>query len=162
MAEAEEPTTGTRGFFQPKLSNGSWSTIEGVNCNTCDVGMPGRDGEFYEESAWSYSWFVPHDYARVIGLVGGAEEWVKRLGISYFGGADEIHFLIMGLLMLGMSLGCYKLCCIIMLVNLRNQSCALENLSGRRLILVLMVYLGTMTLVPVHPALLNQDRWEHI
>jgi hypothetical protein len=148
MAEAEEPVTGTRGFFQPKWSNGSWSTIEGVDCTTCAVGIPGRDKEFYEESAWSYSWFVPHDYAKVIGLVGGAEEWVKRLGISLFGGADEIRFLILGLLMLGMNLGCYRLYCIIMLGNLRNQLRVLEDSLVRRLTLVHMVYLGTMTLVP--------------
>lgn len=82
MKEAREPKTGMTGFFQPKYANGSWATIHtGQNCKTCLVGFAGNDGEFYEESAWSYSWFVPHDYAKVINLVGGPEKFVERLGI---------------------------------------------------------------------------------
>ena len=40
------------------------------------------DGEFYEESAWSFSWFVPHDYAALIDLIGGKDKFINRLGIS--------------------------------------------------------------------------------
>jgi len=87
MAEATEPTTGITGFFQPKYSNGTWALRTGSNglgdeCDTCLVATPGRDGEFYEESAWSYSWFVPHDYAQLIQLVGGPENFTDRLGTS--------------------------------------------------------------------------------
>ena len=47
------------------------------------MGLPGKDGEFYEESAWSYSWFVPHDYAAVVELVGGRERFVERLDVFF-------------------------------------------------------------------------------
>jgi putative alpha-1,2-mannosidase len=70
---ALEPRTGLRGFFAGRNRNGSWVTG--------DVAAAGRDGEFYEESAWSYSWFVPHDYAGLIALVGGEEKFVERLGM---------------------------------------------------------------------------------
>ena len=53
----------------------------GEGCTTCFVALPGKDGEFYEESAWSFSWFVPHDYAALIELVGGKEHFTRRLGI---------------------------------------------------------------------------------
>jgi putative alpha-1,2-mannosidase len=84
MAEAQEPLTGERGFFQPRWRNGSWATKSGRGCRTCFVGVPGKDGEFYEESAWSYSWFVPHDYAAVIQLVGGKQNFTDRLGLHTF------------------------------------------------------------------------------
>jgi putative alpha-1,2-mannosidase len=80
MKEAVEPTTGLTGFFQGKYSNGSWAIHSREGCTTCTVGHAGPDGEFYEESAWSYSWFVPHDYAKLIELVGGRDSFVKRLG----------------------------------------------------------------------------------
>jgi putative alpha-1,2-mannosidase len=86
MSTAIEPTTKLTGFFQPKFANGSWVPYMGMglNCTTCAVGLPGKDGEFYEESAWSYSWFVPHDYAKLIDLVGGRDFFVQRLGIVPF------------------------------------------------------------------------------
>ena len=84
MAEASEPLTGQSGFFQPRYSNGTWAVLSGRDCRTCLVGVAGKDGEFYEESAWSYSWFVPHDYAALIDLVGGKENFTHRLGISLF------------------------------------------------------------------------------
>lgn len=82
MSEAVEYATGVTGFFHGKYANGTWATSPGVDCLTCEVGLPGKDGEFYEESAWSYSWFVPHDYAQVIELVGGKQKFVERLGNS--------------------------------------------------------------------------------
>lgn len=80
---ATERRTGLKGFFQPKWANGSWVDRSGEKCETCLVGIHG-DGEFYEETAWSYSWFVPHDYARVIELVGGWAKFVERLGCLYY------------------------------------------------------------------------------
>jgi putative alpha-1,2-mannosidase len=84
MNEAVEPKTGLTGFFQGRYANGTWVTHPGQDCKTCWVGIRGKDGEFYEESAWSYSWFVPHDYAQVIKLVGGKEKFVERLGNHCF------------------------------------------------------------------------------
>lgn len=82
MKDAEEPTTGLKGFFQSRYANGSWVLRPGDGCTTCLVGIAGKDGEFYEESAWSFSWYVPHDYAALIELVGGKDSFVKRLGTS--------------------------------------------------------------------------------
>lgn len=81
MKNAVEPKTGITGFFQGRHSNGSWVVHSGLDCTTCTVAQAGPDGEFYEESAWSYSWFVPHDYAKLVDLVGGRENFTKRLGI---------------------------------------------------------------------------------
>jgi len=81
MKDAVEPKTGITGFFQGRRSNGSWVVHSGLDCTTCTVAQAGPDGEFYEESAWSYSWFVPHDYAKLVDLVGGRENFTKRLGI---------------------------------------------------------------------------------
>ena len=78
--DAVEPATKIHGFFQPRYSNGSWASLPGVNCETCYIGKAGPDHEFYEESAWSYSWFVPHDYAKLIELVGGPKNFTDRLG----------------------------------------------------------------------------------
>ena len=82
MKEAVEPKTGLTGFFHGKYANGTWATNPRKDCLTCEVGFSGKDREFYEESAWSYSWFVPHDYAQVIQLVGGRKKFVERLGTS--------------------------------------------------------------------------------
>ena len=82
MKEAVEPKTGLTGFFQGKYANGTWATKPGRDCLTCKVGI-GGDREFYEESAWSYSWFVPHDYAQVIQFVGGRQKFIERLGTSF-------------------------------------------------------------------------------
>lgn len=80
MADLKEPKTNITGFFQAKTRDGNWSVPLG-RCNEtgCVVGQRGSDPEFYEESAWSYSWFVPHDYAALVELVGGREKFVDRL-----------------------------------------------------------------------------------
>ena len=78
---AVEPRTGVSGFFQGRFTNGSWATNPlGDKCTTCFIGLSGKDSQFYEESAWTYSWFVPHDNAQLIELVGGKEQFVEKLG----------------------------------------------------------------------------------
>jgi putative alpha-1,2-mannosidase len=81
MADAVEPRTGVSGFFQGRFANGSWVTNPiGDQCTTCYIGLPDQDGQFYEDSAWTYSWFVPQDYAQLIEFVGGKEKLVEKLG----------------------------------------------------------------------------------
>ena len=82
MEDAVEPRTGVSGFFQGRFANGSWATNPlGDKCTTCLIGLRGNvDKQFYEESAWTYSWFVPHDYAQLIALIGGKEKFIERLG----------------------------------------------------------------------------------
>ena len=81
MEDAVEPRTGVSGFFQGRFANGSWLTNRlGDKCTTCFIGIPGKDKHFYEDSGWTYSWFVPHDNALLIGLIGGKEKFVAKLG----------------------------------------------------------------------------------
>jgi putative alpha-1,2-mannosidase len=81
-ADAVEPRTGLSGFFQGRFFNGSWATNPIANhCTTCLIGILGNvDHQFYEDSAWTYSWFVPHDNAGLIELIGGKEAFIERLG----------------------------------------------------------------------------------
>jgi putative alpha-1,2-mannosidase len=39
----------------------------------------GKGGEFYEESSWIYSFSAPQDQIKLIELMGGPEQYVKRL-----------------------------------------------------------------------------------
>lgn len=38
-----------------------------------------KGGEFYEESSWIYSFSAPQDQIKLIELMGGPEQYVKRL-----------------------------------------------------------------------------------
>jgi putative alpha-1,2-mannosidase len=81
MENAVEPRTGVSGFLQGRFANGSWVTNPlGDKCTTCFIGIPGKDPQFYEDSGWTYNWFVPHDNAQIIELIGGKEKFVERLG----------------------------------------------------------------------------------
>jgi putative alpha-1,2-mannosidase len=40
-------------------------------------------GEFYEESSWAYSFFIPQDQQGLIDMVGGPTEFISRLD-TYF------------------------------------------------------------------------------
>jgi len=46
---------------------------------TTSASPGGVDRCFYEGSSWIYSYFVPHDFARLIELSGGSKAYCKRL-----------------------------------------------------------------------------------
>lgn len=95
--------TGFTGFFQPKHLNQTWGFQDPLYCSNIDTN-PGRvcslqntASETYESSIWEYSFYVPHDMARLVTTLGGPEHFVRRLdylhdtNITYIG--NEPSFL---------------------------------------------------------------------
>jgi putative alpha-1,2-mannosidase len=66
------------GFMQKRFPNGTFAIVDPVACSAQD---PDQNREcslqsdntvgFYESSSWEYSWFVQHDMAYLITLMGG-------------------------------------------------------------------------------------------
>ena len=52
-------------FIPPGTTGGSWTS------------------PFYEGSSWTYSYYMPHDFDRLIELMGGREAFVKRLEYGF-------------------------------------------------------------------------------
>lgn len=89
--------TGFVGFFQPKFLNETWGYQDPLKCSNIDTNPDSvcslqNDGsETFESSIWEYSFFVPHDQARLISTFGGPKAFVRRLnylhdqGITYIG-----------------------------------------------------------------------------
>lgn len=89
--------TGFVGFFQPKFLNQTWGFQDPLYCSNIDTNpnsvcsLQNNAGETFESSIWEYSFFVPHDQARLISTFGGPSQFVRRLdylhdrGITYIG-----------------------------------------------------------------------------
>ncbi|KAJ5635868.1 secreted glycosidase [Penicillium longicatenatum] len=87
--------TGFVGFFQPKYLNGTWGYQDPLKCsnmdNTSICSLQNTGAETFESSIWEYQFFVPHDMAALIPLLGGPSSFVKRLdylhekNITYIG-----------------------------------------------------------------------------
>ncbi|KAJ6112890.1 Alpha-1-2-mannosidase [Penicillium capsulatum] len=88
--------TGFKGFFQPRYLNGTWGYQDPLKCSNIDnsgsiCSLQNTAGETFESSIWEYQFFVPHDMAALITLLGGPDSFVKRLdylhdkGITYIG-----------------------------------------------------------------------------
>jgi predicted alpha-1,2-mannosidase len=60
------------GFMRGKLTNGTWFTP--FNPTTTETGE-----QYYEGHAWTWSWFVPHDGAGLISLLGGDAAFNTKL-----------------------------------------------------------------------------------
>lgn len=56
---------GTFTNMQPKEYGGSWQS------------------PFYEASTWTYSYYVPHDFDKLIELMGGKEKFIERLSYGF-------------------------------------------------------------------------------
>ncbi|KIP11580.1 glycoside hydrolase family 92 protein [Phlebiopsis gigantea 11061_1 CR5-6] len=76
---------GFKGFMQKRFANGTFTFTDPVACSpidnvsrSCSLQDDNVVG-FYESSSWEYSWFVPHDTAHLIELMGGNETFVNRL-----------------------------------------------------------------------------------
>ncbi|KAJ5689886.1 secreted glycosidase [Penicillium macrosclerotiorum] len=94
--------TGFIGFFQPKYLNGTWGSQDPLKCSNIDnsgsiCSLQNTAGETFESSIWEYQFFVPHDMAALITLLGGPASFVRRLDylhdrkITYIG--NEPSFL---------------------------------------------------------------------
>ncbi|RWA04768.1 hypothetical protein EKO27_g10339 [Xylaria grammica] len=88
------------GFLQPRFTNGTFSEQTARLCSPVyeqHVCYFDTHHSTYEGSPWLYSFYVPQDMASLVNLMGGAEDFVKRLdyfhssGIMYMG--NEPNFL---------------------------------------------------------------------
>jgi predicted alpha-1,2-mannosidase len=66
------------GYMRPKHADGSW--VDGFNPLVKAVGKEDNFGnkDYIEGNAWQYTWFVPHDVAGLVALM-GREEFNRRL-----------------------------------------------------------------------------------
>ena len=89
--------TGFVGFFQPKFMNETWGYQNPLYCSNIDTNpnsvcsLQNNASETFESSIWEYSFFVPHDQAKLISTFGGPQVFVNRLNylhnqhITYIG-----------------------------------------------------------------------------
>ncbi|KAI0097241.1 alpha-1,2-mannosidase-like protein [Nemania sp. FL0031] len=89
-----------QGFLQPRFRNGTFSEQTARLCSPVyeqHVCYFDTRHSTYEGSPWLYSFYVPHDMASLIKLMGGAAKFIERLdyfhasGINYMG--NEPNFL---------------------------------------------------------------------
>jgi predicted alpha-1,2-mannosidase len=71
-----DPVTG---FMRPKTADGKW--IEPFD-PIWSGGKVGRD-YYTENNAWSYLWYVPHDFQGLTELLGGREKVVDKLDLQF-------------------------------------------------------------------------------
>lgn len=95
--------TGFVGFFQPRHMNQTWGFQDPLKCSNIDTAgtsicsLQVNAVETFESSLWEYSFYVPHDQAKLISTMGGPEAFVRRLdylhdsNITYIG--NEPSFL---------------------------------------------------------------------
>jgi predicted alpha-1,2-mannosidase len=69
----EAESDGYRGFIEPKKLNGDFIHID------LKKNWASWKDYFYEGSSWTYSYFVPHDFEKLISLSGGKEQFVEKL-----------------------------------------------------------------------------------
>ncbi|KAI1112702.1 glycoside hydrolase family 92 protein [Nemania sp. NC0429] len=69
-------SVGFRGFLTPKKKNGTW---DDQDYNPAICGFCEFSAISYEATPWEYSFNIPHDMKRVIQLMGGTDEFERRL-----------------------------------------------------------------------------------
>ncbi|KAM3080351.1 hypothetical protein ACMFMG_005311 [Clarireedia jacksonii] len=84
--------TGYTGFFQPKYLNGTWGYQDPILCSPLDsfCSLTSNPQETFEDSIWEYQFFVPHDVASLIDLLGGPEAFISRLDYLHTSGLTDI------------------------------------------------------------------------
>lgn len=83
-------SVGFKGFLTPRHADGTWDDHD-YNPATCDACSWGSIT--YEGTPWEYSFNVPHDMKTVIKLMGGPEEFEKRLDYMVSAFTCYFHFL---------------------------------------------------------------------
>jgi putative alpha-1,2-mannosidase len=65
------------GFMQKRFPNGTFAQVDPVACSpkdnttrACSLQSDNTVG-FFESSSWEYSFFVPHDTAQLVTMIGG-------------------------------------------------------------------------------------------
>ncbi len=71
--DPELESGGYKGFICPKDENGNWVIIDPAK------NWGSWHNYFYEANSWTYSYFVPHDFPKLVDLCGGATNFSDRL-----------------------------------------------------------------------------------
>ncbi|KAF2236250.1 glycoside hydrolase family 92 protein [Viridothelium virens] len=84
--------TGFVGFFQPKFLNQTWGYQDPIACSplTDFCSLTTNPSETFESSVWEYQFFVPHDMAGNIQLLGGPDKFISRLDYYFSSGLADI------------------------------------------------------------------------
>ena len=84
--------TNFTGFFQPKYQNSTWGYQDPIACSPLAdfCSLTSNPSETFESSVWEYMFFVPHDVGKVIELVGGDDEFIRRLDYFHTSGLADI------------------------------------------------------------------------
>lgn len=69
-------SNGYKGFIVPRKKNGEWINID-ISKN-----WGSWNNYYYEGNAWTYSYFVPHDFAKLVYLSGGKEAYAEKLNFA--------------------------------------------------------------------------------
>ncbi|GIK04247.1 hypothetical protein Aspvir_008326 [Aspergillus viridinutans] len=84
--------TGFVGFFQPKYLNGTWGYQDPIACSPLAsfCSLTSNPSETFESSVWEYQFYVPHDMATLIRLLGGPDTFISRLNFFHTSGLADI------------------------------------------------------------------------
>ncbi|GAQ05719.1 hypothetical protein ALT_3040 [Aspergillus lentulus] len=84
--------TGFVGFFQPKYLNGTWGYQDPIACSALAswCSLTSNPSETFESSVWEYQFYVPHDMATLIRLLGGPDTFISRLDFFHTSGLADI------------------------------------------------------------------------
>ena len=85
--------TGFTGYFQPRYLNGTFGFLDPIACSSLDsvfCSLTSNPTEVFESSIWEYQFYVPHQNAQLIQLLGGPETFVRRLDYLHESGLIDI------------------------------------------------------------------------
>jgi putative alpha-1,2-mannosidase len=69
---------GFKGFICPKSMSSAWVKYNPLQ-DRADHSSGAFDRSFYEGNSWTYSYFVPHQFDKLVELMGGPEKYAERL-----------------------------------------------------------------------------------
>lgn len=84
----------TTGFFRPKRSDGKWVEPFKPTMIFPEGQVWSYEVHYYEGSAWQYLGYVPHDFYRLIALLGGKEKFIAKWDTMFTNREKEGYFTI--------------------------------------------------------------------
>lgn len=84
--------TGFTGFFQPKYLNGTWGFQDPIACSSLAgfCSLTSNPSETFEASIWQYQFIVPQSISTLISILGGEEDFIRRLDFFHQSGLADI------------------------------------------------------------------------